>query len=185
MSGQQRNNPVQVLDSALVVANLAKDTLQVASVPSPLKEAATVLITILETIRVGYDERHLASSNSVLPLGSQIQQGSMVEFWKYVIEPDQYYPNEYKCMFPASLDSARGHGQSLRSVSVSFLPRNPLMFSTDSKLNNILTRVRVACSRNRIDRHLNHRTDREEIEKLTSDMDLCWKEFMVCSISSS
>jgi hypothetical protein len=120
MSGKQRNNPIQVLDSALVVANLAKDTLQVASVPSPLKEAAVVLITILETVRVGYDERHLASSNSVVPLGSQIQQGSMVKFWKYVIKPDQYYKNKYKWMLSASLDSTRGYGQSLRSVGVHY-----------------------------------------------------------------
>jgi hypothetical protein len=54
-----------------------------------------------------------------------------------------------------------------------------------SKLNNILTKVQVARSRSLFDRHLNHRTDREEIEKLTSDMDLCWKEFMVRSISPS
>jgi hypothetical protein len=54
-----------------------------------------------------------------------------------------------------------------------------------SKLNNILMKVRAARSRSLLDRHLNHRTDREEIEILRSDMDLCWKEFMVRSISPS
>ncbi|PVF94838.1 hypothetical protein CPB86DRAFT_788629, partial [Serendipita vermifera] len=51
MSATQSNNPFRQLDSALAVANLAKDTLAVAPVPSPIKEAATVLITVLETIR--------------------------------------------------------------------------------------------------------------------------------------
>ncbi|PVF92435.1 hypothetical protein CPB86DRAFT_791153 [Serendipita vermifera] len=51
MSATQSNNPFRQLDSALAVANLAKDTLAVAPVPSPIKDAAAVLITVLETIR--------------------------------------------------------------------------------------------------------------------------------------
>jgi hypothetical protein len=57
MSGGKKDNPFRALDSALAVATLAKDTLQAASVPSPLKEATTVLVTVLETIRVGYHVR--------------------------------------------------------------------------------------------------------------------------------
>ncbi|PVF94103.1 WD40 repeat-like protein [Serendipita vermifera] len=51
MSAIPSNNPFRQLDSALVVANLAKDTLAAAPVPSPIKDAAAVLITVLETIR--------------------------------------------------------------------------------------------------------------------------------------
>ncbi|PVF92069.1 hypothetical protein CPB86DRAFT_819957 [Serendipita vermifera] len=51
MSATQSNNPFRQLDSALAVVNLAKDTLAVAPVPSPIKDAAAVLITVLETIR--------------------------------------------------------------------------------------------------------------------------------------
>ncbi|PVF92434.1 hypothetical protein CPB86DRAFT_841613, partial [Serendipita vermifera] len=47
------------------------------------------------------------------------------------------------------------------------------------KLNNILNKVRAASSRNLLDRHLNRRTDKEEITQLMSDMDSCWNEFML------
>ncbi|PVF93519.1 hypothetical protein CPB86DRAFT_877091 [Serendipita vermifera] len=51
MSTTQANNPFRQLDSALAVANLAKNTLAVAPVPPPIKQAAAVLVTVLETIR--------------------------------------------------------------------------------------------------------------------------------------
>ncbi|PVF91363.1 WD40 repeat-like protein [Serendipita vermifera] len=47
------------------------------------------------------------------------------------------------------------------------------------KLNNILTKVRAASSRNLLDRHLSRRTDKEEIAQLMSDIDSYWKEFML------
>ncbi|PVF93520.1 WD40 repeat-like protein [Serendipita vermifera] len=50
--------------------------------------------------------------------------------------------------------------------------------SYEIKLNNILTKVWAASSRNLLDRHLSRRTDKEEIAQLMSDMDSCWKRFM-------
>ncbi|PVF92295.1 hypothetical protein CPB86DRAFT_830098, partial [Serendipita vermifera] len=51
MSRTPKNDRFQALDPALAVAKLAKDLLAVAPVPSPIKEASTVLITVLQTIR--------------------------------------------------------------------------------------------------------------------------------------
>ncbi|PVF91751.1 hypothetical protein CPB86DRAFT_830421 [Serendipita vermifera] len=51
MSRVPKNNSFQALDSALAVAKLAKDILAAAPVPSPIKEASAVLITVLQTIR--------------------------------------------------------------------------------------------------------------------------------------
>ncbi|PVF95652.1 hypothetical protein CPB86DRAFT_816988 [Serendipita vermifera] len=51
MSTEQRNSQLLALDEAPVLANMAKDTLAVALVPSPIKDAMKVLVTVLETMR--------------------------------------------------------------------------------------------------------------------------------------
>ncbi|PVF99496.1 hypothetical protein CPB86DRAFT_813871 [Serendipita vermifera] len=145
MSATQSNNPFRQLDSALAVANLAKDTLAVAPVPSPIKEAATVLITVLETIReVKLNKEAWAQFGT--RLSDQIDSSQ--------IRLDGCPPP---------------HSTALLLMANRY----------QVKLNNILTKVRSTSSRNLLDRHLNRRTDKEEIAQLMSDMDLCWKDFML------
>ncbi|PVF92596.1 hypothetical protein CPB86DRAFT_801897, partial [Serendipita vermifera] len=145
MSATPSNNPFRQLDSALALATLAKDTLAVAPVPSPIKEAAAVLITVLETIREVKSNKE-AWAQFGTRLSDQI---------------DAIQTNLAGCPPP--------HSTALLLMANRY----------QIKLNNILTKVRAASSRNMFDRHLNRRTDKEEIAQLTSDMESCWKEFML------
>ncbi|PVF92436.1 hypothetical protein CPB86DRAFT_819629 [Serendipita vermifera] len=139
MSATQSNNPFRQLDSALAVVNLAKDTLAVAPVPSPIKDAAAVLITVLETIREAWAQFGTRLSDQI----------------------DAIQTNLAGCPPP--------HSTALLLMANRY----------QVKLNNILNKVRAASSRNLLDRHLNRRTDKEEITQLMSDMDSCWNEFML------
>ncbi|PVF91364.1 hypothetical protein CPB86DRAFT_820554, partial [Serendipita vermifera] len=145
MSATPSNNPFRQLDSALVVANLAKDTLAVAPVPSPIKDAAAVLITVLETIREVKSNKE-AWARFGTTLSDQI---------------NAIQANVDGCSPP--------HSTALLQMANRY----------EIKLNNILTKVRAASSRNLLDRHLSRRTDKEEIAQLMSDMDLYWKEFLL------
>ncbi|PVF93379.1 WD40 repeat-like protein [Serendipita vermifera] len=145
MSATPSNNPFRQLDSALAVANLAKDTLAAAPVPSPIKDAAAVLITVLETIREVKSNKE-AWAQFGTTLSNQI---------------DDIQANVGGCSPP--------HSTMLLQMANRY----------EIKLNNILTKVRAASSRNLLDRHLNRRTDKEEIAQLKSDMDACWKDFML------
>ncbi|PVF95649.1 hypothetical protein CPB86DRAFT_875491, partial [Serendipita vermifera] len=144
MSSTQSSNPFHQLDSALAVANLAKDTLAVAPVPSSIKDAATVLITVLETIREVKSNKE-AWAQFGTRLSDQI--GAI-------------QTNLAGCPPP--------HSTALILMANRY----------QIKLNNILTKIRAASSRNLLDRHLNRRTDKEEIAQLMSDMDSCWKDFI-------
>ncbi|PVF95978.1 WD40 repeat-like protein [Serendipita vermifera] len=145
MSSTQSNNPFRQLDSALAVANLANDTLAVASVPSPIKDAAAILITVLETIREVKSNKE-AWAQFGTRLSDQI---------------NDIQTNLAGCPPP--------HSTALLLMANRY----------QVKLNNILTKVRAASSRNLFDRHLNRRTDKEEITQLMSDMDSCWKDFIL------
>ncbi|PVF92292.1 hypothetical protein CPB86DRAFT_819763, partial [Serendipita vermifera] len=144
MSRTPKNNQFQALDPALAVAKLAKDLLAAAPVPSPIKEASTVLVTVLQTIR---DVK--SNKEAWVQLGTTLS-------------------NQINAI-QANLDgSSPPHSTTLLLMANQY----------EIKLNNILTKVRAASSRTLLDRHLNRSTDKEEIARLTSDIDLCWKEFM-------
>ncbi|PVF91297.1 hypothetical protein CPB86DRAFT_820601, partial [Serendipita vermifera] len=144
MSRTPNNDRFQALDPALAVAKLAKDLLAVAPVPSPIKEASTVLITVLQTIR---DVK--SNKEAWVQLGTTLS-------------------NQINAI-QANLDGCSPpHSTALLLMANQY----------EIKLNNVLTKVRAASSRTLLDRHLNRSTDKEEIERLTSDIDLCWKEFM-------
>ncbi|PVF93271.1 hypothetical protein CPB86DRAFT_742887, partial [Serendipita vermifera] len=144
MSRTPKNDPFQALDSALAVTKLSKDILAVAPVPSPIKEAPTVLITVLQTIRdvksnkEAWVQLGIALSNQINAIQENLDGSSPPHSTALLLMANQY----------------------------------------EIKLNNILTKVRAASSRNLLDRQLNRYTDKEEIVRLTSDIDLCWKEFM-------
>ncbi|PVF90854.1 hypothetical protein CPB86DRAFT_524490, partial [Serendipita vermifera] len=144
MSATHTNNPFRQLDSALAVANTAKEILAVASVPSPIKDAAAVLITVLETIR-----EVRSNKEAWVRLGTTLSD-----------QIKDIQANVDRC--------SSSHSTELLEMANTY----------EIKLNNILTKVRAASSRNLLDRHLSRRTDREEITQLMSDMDLCWKGFM-------
>ncbi|PVF92579.1 WD40 repeat-like protein [Serendipita vermifera] len=145
MSATQTNNPFRQLDSALAVANLAKDTLAVAPVPSPIKDAAAVLITVVETIR---EVKSNKEAWAQFGTGLSDQIGAI-------------QTNLAGCPPP--------HSTALLLMANRY----------QIKLNKILTKVRAASSRNLLDRHLSRRTDKEEIVQLMSDMDSCWKDFIL------